>query len=161
MASEKSFENKIKAFLKQQNYSVNESGEVFRDGQRLKPTRNKNGYMSVELWDGGKRKRVYVHRLVAETFIPNPEEKREVNHKDGNKQNNCVENLEWCTSGENKKHAYKKGLKVPSSQKLSLDDVRYIRRNETESRKELAERFNVSYFTICNVIYGRVFKGVE
>lgn len=66
----------------------------------------RTGYYVVNL----KRKLYYIHRLVAEAFIPNPNNLPQVNHIDGNKKNNCVENLEWCTNSENIRHAYENNL---------------------------------------------------
>lgn len=80
-------------------------------------TSQKNGYFMVSLFFEGKHKRLYLHRLVAETFIPNPEGKAEVNHKDGNKLNNNLENLEWVTRGENLQHAYDTGLRESSRER--------------------------------------------
>jgi len=71
---------------------------------------NKQGYLRVTLAKNGVNKRFAVHRLVAMAFIPNPENKPAINHKDGNKKNNHYSNLEWCTNSENNKHAHKTGL---------------------------------------------------
>ncbi|HIT38246.1 MAG TPA: HNH endonuclease [Candidatus Onthousia faecipullorum] len=70
----------------------------------------KRGYVQILLTKEGKQKLYLCHRLVAETFIPNPNNYSEINHIDGNKQNNYVKNLEWCTHSENIKHAYNKSL---------------------------------------------------
>lgn len=69
----------------------------------IKPRIGKNGYARVYLRDTvtNKRKDYYVHRLVAKAFIPNPDKYKYVNHKDCNRQNNCVDNLEWCTAKYN------------------------------------------------------------
>jgi hypothetical protein len=74
------------------------------------PDKNKSGYCYVHLFKDGKEKNCLLHRLVAETFIPNPDNKPEVNHIDGNKYNNQVSNLEWVSSEENKQHAWENKL---------------------------------------------------
>jgi len=76
----------------------------------LKPRKDRGGYLYVGLLKNGKTKYCKIHRLVAEAFIPNPENKYSVNHIDGNKTNNKVENLEWATRSEQMIHAYKLGL---------------------------------------------------
>lgn len=73
---------------------------------------NRVGYPEVVLFKEGEKKYQLIHRLVALTFVPNEENKPEVNHIDGNKINNNAENLEWCTSSENQQHAYRTGLQV-------------------------------------------------
>lgn len=82
-------------------YQVNELGEVKSKGRILKPRPNGVGYFQVALYKNGIRKDFYVHRLVAKAFIPNPDNLPEVNHKDENKSNNTVENLEWCSAEYN------------------------------------------------------------
>lgn len=79
---------------------------IERKGKLLRQTRSRDGYLNVILYKDGTRKSFQVHRLVALAFIPNPEDKEEVNHKDTRKQNNRVMNLEWMTRSENVKHAY-------------------------------------------------------
>lgn len=94
-------------------YAVSTKGKVYSKKLKkcLQPIKTKKGYLSIELWRNYKRKVVKIHRLVAETFLENPFSKKEINHKDGNKHNNCVENLEWCTRSENMLHAYSAGLR--------------------------------------------------
>ena len=86
-------------------YEVSDQGRVkslkFGKGKILKPFRNKGGYLRVGLCKNGEMKQCFVHRLVAKTFIPNPDNLPEVNHKDEDKENNSVQNLEWCTDKYN------------------------------------------------------------
>ena len=97
------------------NYIVSNTGKIRREGSdRGLSVRDRKGYLSVDLYENSKRKTERVHRLVAEAFVPNPDNKPYVNHKDGNKHNNNASNLEWVTSKENCRHAWNNGLTKPS-----------------------------------------------
>ena len=106
----------------EEHYGVDRFGNVYslKGGKVVKRTLslNKSGYYYVSLKDNDKIKNARVHRLVAEAFIPNPENKPYINHIDGNKTNNCVDNLEWCTPSENSRHALSKGLLKPPINKV-------------------------------------------
>lgn len=135
------------------DYEITECGEVINKhtGRYVKPQKNGKGYYRVSI--GGKL--VFVHRLVAEKYIPNPENKSQVNHKDGDKTNNHVSNLEWVTNKENRNHALKNGLHTTgencSWSKLTKEQVDFIRKNKDVSSNELAKAFNVSARTIRDV----------
>ena len=93
-------------------YFVTEDGKVFNKHlKELSPSDNGRGYLVVGLVFNGKRNTIGVHRLVAMAYLDNPLQLKEVNHKDGDKRNNCLSNLEWCTRGENIAHAYKNSLR--------------------------------------------------
>ena len=96
------------------NYFVSKDGKIYSEHSKkyLKFAINNRGYMYTNLYnkDNPKGKKVLIHRLVAETFLPNLDNLPEVNHIDGNKNNNCVENLEWTTRKGNMEHAMSKGL---------------------------------------------------
>ena len=86
---------------------------VFYKGKLLKQAVNRYGYRTIMVSVENIKKSFNCHRLVAKAFIPNPDSLPEVNHKDGNKQNNNVYNLEWCTSSYNQLHANRTGLRIP------------------------------------------------
>ena len=93
-------------------YRINKDGVVSSLRKQLKPSGSAH-YIGFSLRKNGKSVFKHLHRLMAETFIPNPENKPQVNHIDGDKKNNSLENLEWATSSENIKHAYDLGI-MPS-----------------------------------------------
>lgn len=135
------------------DYEITTDGKVFNKkwGRYVKPQPNGMGYLRVCI--GGKL--MFVHRLVAEKYIPNPEGKKQINHIDGNPKNNRVENLEWVTQEENMAHAVKNGLqpiheKHPMA-KLNWDKVNYIRTHPEMTRNQLAEKFNVTPSTISSI----------
>ena len=89
-------------------YQITSWGRVFakKNNEFMKPEVHDKGYLRVDLYDKeGNKKHMKVHRLVAQAFIPNPEHKPDVNHIDGNNQNNSVTNLEWVTNAENAEKA--------------------------------------------------------
>ena len=148
-------------------YEVSETGEIRHSlNKNIRKARtNKFGYLQLNFSrnDGtGKSDTILVHRLIAMTFIPNPNDLPEVNHKDGNKQNNHVSNLEWCTYSENGKHAHKMGLQQSQKgekhikAKLTNDQAERIRQlyKEGVSQQKLADLFNVSQITISRIIRG-------
>ena len=92
-----------KKIRRNENYSINENGDIRNDstGKLKKAWVNaSNGYISTDLWVDNKSVKVTVHRLLAEAFIPNPANKPTVDHKDGNRQNNSLDNLRWATYAE-------------------------------------------------------------
>ena len=131
-----------------------------------------DGYVKVRLMHQGKDKTMRVHRLVAEAFIPNPENKDTVNHIDGDKQNNVVSNLEWVNRTEQMIHAYNLGLKTSrlgssnSNAKLTETQVREIRKLYVPYSKEfgtvaLAEKYGVTNRVIGLIIKNEAYKNVK
>lgn len=112
-------------------YFISSNGQIKNKyGKILKPW-IRNGYYTIGLMVNKKRTNYYIHRLVAEYFLSNPDKQRNfVNHLDGDKLNNNVSNLEWCTRQENAQHAYETGLLVPTVENLVRFDRKPVIRIE-------------------------------
>lgn len=142
-------------------------GVYLKEGRILKQNDNGQGYLQVQLCHRGVNKTERVHRLVALTFIENPEGLPKVNHKDGNKRNNAVSNLEWCTQADNIEHAARLGLMTKGSTavnaKLNEDSVKDIKRLMAAgvSNRELADLFGVHPGTINCIRTGRNWSHVK
>lgn len=147
-------------------YSISDHGIVvsrhYDKGKTMTQHVTKKGYMRVAIYnDQGTQKHCFVHKLVATVYIPNPNNLPQINHEDGNKKNNFMDNLKWCTGSQNLHHAYDMGLKVPyrgekhPSAKLTWDQVNEIRRmykTGTSSFKKLSIQFNVCRPNIESII---------
>lgn len=137
----------------------------------LKPTLAKHGYYVFNLYDNNKkRKQFYIHRLVAQTFLEVNPDKPYVNHKDGNKVNNNINNLEWCTQADNMRHASETGLMDPRNEgsqafrkklneKKVLDIKIKIRDGATIT--SLAKEYGVTASSISKIKEGRTWKHVK
>ncbi len=133
----------------------------------LKPNKNSYGYLKVDLTKNKKSKTYYIHQLVAKTFLRESYfEGAQINHKDGNKENNTIDNLEWCTQSQNIKHAYDTGLmtvkKLNNKIKLSRSIAEAIR-NEYKSNnisiRYLSSKYNVSNNCIYKIVKCITWKG--
>lgn len=141
-----------------QGYGVGYNGLIYgKNGMFLKYI-NKNGYNTVGLQINKKKKMFFVHRLVAEYFVAPRKGNLQVNHIDGNKQNNDFRNLEWVTPSQNTKHAYKNGLNknVIEATKKSNSKKVYDTRTGLyyNSAKEAAQCKHIKYGTLRNMLNG-------
>lgn len=127
------------------------------------------GYHTISLWNKRFNQTLYVHRLLAQLFIENPDNKTCVNHKDGNKLNNNLNNLEWVTYSENNKHAFDTGLKISNNKfgtqskrgifnKTDLHEIKNMV-NSGLNNKQIAEKFQVDSSTIQKIVSGKHYKG--
>ena len=137
------------------DYDVSNQGRVRHGGRILSGSVHRDNYIFVTLHG----KQIPVHRLVAEAFIQNYEKKPEVNHIDGNKMNNAVDNLEWVTRAENQKHAVDNGLQ-PNPAKTyqgkftaeQRDEIKRLWDSGMFSRRQLSKKFSVSHTCINDII---------
>lgn len=145
-----------------ENYTIDIDGNVYslpkktRKGKRkLKPVKYNNGYLIVDLVKNGKIYKKSVHRLVALAFLENKENYPQVNHINGNKQDNRLVNLEWVTRSENQKHAIKIGLRSAKGEKNSQcklnESIVFSIYNSNSSYTDLANHHNISLSTIYDI----------
>ena len=144
-------------------------GEHELEGQVIKDHPDKKGYRTTSLCKDGEHRPVKVHREVGKAFLPNPEDKPCINHKDGDKGNNKAGNLEWCTYSENNRHAWDTGLMKSGDQKgeangraiLTEEKVKEIRAflgREELSQGEIGKMFGVSKCAIGDISRGKTWR---
>jgi hypothetical protein len=141
-------------------YLAYSDGRIFskKFGKFLKGSFDKQGYHRVHIYVGGyKNKTIKTHRLIAETFLPKQDSKMDVNHINGIKSDNRIENLEWCTRSQNILHAFRTGLKkIPDSQKVRFKKTfsKMVIDSETgkvyNSLKDAAVDLRINYSTLLN-----------
>lgn len=157
-------------------YAITDTGDVISvkrqgtTGSALKHQIMSNGYHRVTLRDNGRKQQFYVHRLVAEHFLQNPLNKPCVNHKDGNKGNNKIQNLEWCTYAENMTHAIRNQLshtphfcgEQHPMHKVSAEDVSIIRRMSADGTDHvaIAKLFGITKEQVHNIVVKKHWKDV-
>lgn len=137
-----------KSIIGFENYQISDTGIIKSTDKLLKFGNNGKGYLFVCLSKNGKTTRFYVHRLVASHFILNPENKKTVNHKDGNKSNNCVSNLEWCSQKENLLHAIKTGLRKSTIQSRYKQSVSKMGKLNPNHRKVICVETGIVFDTV-------------
>lgn len=129
-----------------------------------------NGYITIHLSDKNKKQHTFLkHRFIAKLFLSNVDNKPDINHIDGDKWNNSVDNLQWVTKSENTQHAVDTGLlKVRGENhhgsKLTVNDIRYIKKSHIPRKvtaKDLAKKFSVKPETIRAILYGYTWKHID
>jgi hypothetical protein len=162
------FDNEETKYIKGYNniYCITNTGRVFRTDNGIEMRQRLiKGYPSLGLRKGtgnNRSQKIHkIHRLVAEHFIPNKENKPCVNHKDGNKRNNHVSNLEWCTISENTKHAYRTGLeRCWWNKELGIAAINLIE-NYGYNYQDVARLFGLKWRTCVNHFYRSGYKTFE
>lgn len=136
-------------------YKVTSDGQVFSVNGVKKTEISDNGYARVSLWKNGKGKHFLLHRLVASAFIPNPNNYEIVNHKDGNKLNCDVSNLEWCDASHNMRHAYANNLVHPKTTRVIQYTKDFVKVKEWDSIKDACESLGLLHGNVIAVCKDR------
>jgi hypothetical protein len=125
-------------------YLIYSDGSIYSKYYKkfLIPKKTNDGYLRIQIWSAGKNRYLMIHRIVAETFLPNPNGYEYINHKDGNKANNCVDNLEWCTQSFNAAHGVKNGFRDTKICRIDEFGNKTYYENQTEAEKELGVKEN-------------------
>lgn len=118
----------------------------------LKLRLDKDGYLLITLNKENRLETISVHRLVAIHFIPTSDRSLQVNHKDGNKENNTISNLEWCTVYDNLSHSYSSGLKKTKLSKQDVSEIKELYKSGNYTQKEIGVIFNVAKEHVNGII---------
>jgi len=143
------------------NYRVSNFGNVWskKNNIVLKPYKTNRGYLTVGFWLNGKKKRLSIHRLVAQAFLPNPDNLPEVNHINGCKTDNSLKNLEWASGRNNVLHAYQTKLRKTKLSKTQVAEIKNLIEKGLTQRKT-ASKYNVSHSTIGEINRGEIWGQV-
>lgn len=165
---------RLKSFKREYWSGVNFSSKKIQEEFITYGTTHNQGYKVYGLNKNGLYKGVKIHRLVAQAFIPNPDNLPQVNHKDGNKANNKVDNLEWCTPLYNMRHSFETGLNIPSFKKISTNGdnsytkiinsniVRNIREEfkKGKTQRQLMDIFKLKRSHINDIVRNKTWKNI-
>ncbi len=142
---------RIKSISKMVNGS-NQFGVKFKYLKKdkiLKPVINNHDYLQVSLYKNNKKVEIRIHQLVAQTFLPNPNNYKIINHKDGNKHNNCIENLEYCTQSHNVNESYRLRLQTPITKRVNQYDLNNNFIKTWDSINDARKHYNNSHISDC------------
>jgi hypothetical protein len=149
-------------------YLISDLGNVWseRYDRALSPIKQR--YLTIDMRHNGSKFKASVHRMVAETFIPNPDNKPYVNHIDGNKHNNAVSNLEWVTASENSFHAVEAGLSPVGEQKTlakltdaDVVEIHNLQKSGIMLDRDIAIKFNVTSGVITAIRQNKTWKHIK